>query len=76
MRGGGNAMKEQIPFLVVEDLEGGKFSIYDITTLEVACLDGRPQEGLDERGAGKALNALERKGRRFHLVTKDGEPFS
>jgi hypothetical protein len=67
-------MKEEIPYLIIEDLEGGKFSIYDIVTLEVACLDGQPQEGLDERDADEVLSILEGQRRSRRLVSREGGP--
>jgi hypothetical protein len=67
-------MKEETPYIIIEDLEGGKFSIYDVVTLEVASLDGTPQEGLDEQDADEVLIALEGQGRRhLRLVSKDDD---
>lgn len=63
-------MPEEYPYIVVEDLEGGKFSIYDNYTLEVALLDGEAQEGLDEEDAGLALDRLERLNR-LSAITED-----
>jgi hypothetical protein len=59
---------------VIEDLDGGKFSIYDSATLEVAWLDGEPQEGLDEQDANEVLGLLVGQRRHLRLVSTEDEP--